>query len=700
MNILNELKVNIGISALVGLIGGILLGVRNSITAILDHAPHPFPFSKMLSFSLYPIALYALIGCLGMTVIGILIIMLVRVGGYTINRNQVAGLYVGVFVALVLSVVGSNIAGLTTIKENPSTVIEISLISILCGVAFGGLTIYILDKTRKNRLIALCLSLSISLLVFSYGVAWMNMNLLPGFWKPVSLLSDVGLFWLISLLALALYLLFLSVLQRDKPEAKIERIGAFSSLGVVAFVFIIVSLIVYFSGNNVKSLEVKNALVSNEKKTLADLKDKPNILWIVMDAVRADSLSCYGYHRKTTPNIDRMSSEGVLFENAISASPWTLPSHASLFTGMYPDKHGTDAEHRYLTDNFYTIAELLQSYGYKTFGYSNNPWVGPDTNLHQGFDIYEVNEEGPVHSPLVNVAMRRIPNPIGAEDAGARQTNELVEKWIANCYNAKMPFFIFINYMEAHDPYGNTPYFRRYLDANISTAKAKGVNQNPVDYISGNVKMSHEDFEILRTLYDGDISYLDVKMNQLLDYLRQLNIMDNTVLIITSDHGESFGEHHLMSHMLGVYDTLLHVPLVIRYPKLFKAGSRVVRQVRTIDIFPTILDILGINWSGAEELQGRTLVQETQQRELPFAIAEQEILQDVLNELIKANPSFDISTYSRRLKAIRTNKYKYIWASDGRDEFYNIREDTGELNNLNKNSARKSAGIKNVFEAY
>jgi arylsulfatase A-like enzyme len=354
-----------------------------------------------------------------------------------------------------------------------------------------------------------------------------------------------------------------------------------------------------------------------------------------------------------------------------------------MFTGLYLSKHATDSEHRYLKDDFYTIAELLRSYGYKTFGYSNNPWVGPDTNLHQGFDIYEVNEEGPAYSPLLKVAMRRIPNPIGAEDAGARQTNELVEKWIESCYNAKTPFFIFINYMEAHDPYGNTPYFRRYLDANISTAKAKGVNQNPIDYISGNLKMSDENFEILRALYDGDISYLDFKMNQLFDYLRQLNILDNTVLIIASDHGESFGEHHLMSHMLGVYDTLLHVPLVIRYPKLFKADSRVVRQVRTIDIFPTILDILGINWSGAEELQGRTLVQASQQRELPFAIAEQEILQDVLNELIKANPSLDISAYSRRLKAIRTNEFKYIWTSDDKYELYNIREDPGELNNLN-----------------
>ena len=166
MKVLNRLKVNICIGALVGLIGGILLGVRNSITAILNHTPHPFPFSKILSFSLYPIALYALIGCLGMAVGGIFITMLLRAGGYTVNKTKLAGLYVGIFASLAVSMVGSDIVGLRTIKENPSTVIELSLVSILCGVALGGLTVYILDKTRKNKLIALCISISISLLVF------------------------------------------------------------------------------------------------------------------------------------------------------------------------------------------------------------------------------------------------------------------------------------------------------------------------------------------------------------------------------------------------------------------------------------------------------------------------------------------------------------------------------------------------------
>jgi hypothetical protein len=175
-------------------------------------------------------ALVGLIGCLGMAVGGIVITVLMRIGRYTVNKTKLAGLYVGIFVLLAVSVASADIVGLTAIMQNISTVIEISLVSILCGVALGGLTVYILDKTRKDRLIALCISLSISLLVLLYSGLWMNMNLFPHFLKPVSLLSNVGLLVFMSLLAIGLYLLSLSVLQRDKPKAKRERLGAFSLL--------------------------------------------------------------------------------------------------------------------------------------------------------------------------------------------------------------------------------------------------------------------------------------------------------------------------------------------------------------------------------------------------------------------------------------------------------------------------------------
>ena len=178
-------------------------------------------------------------------------------------------------------------------------------------------------------------------------------------------------------------------------------------------------------------------------------------------------------------------------------------------------------------------------------------------------------------------------------------------------------------------------------------------------------------------------------MRQLFDYLRELNILDNTVLIITADHGENFGDHNLMKHVSCVYDTLLHVPLVIRYPALFEAGSRVGEQVQLTDVYPTILDIVGIDWDN-EEIQGFSLLRKWEERERKFAIAEHAVWSGWLDKLIETRLQFDASMYARRLKAVRTEEFKYIWASDGHDELYNIRQDSEELNNIIETNPEKA----------
>jgi len=246
--------------------------------------------------------------------------------------------------------------------------------------------------------------------------------------------------------------------------------------------------------------------------------------------------------------------------------------------------------------------------------------------------------------------------------------------------------------MEAHDPYHPPKnYAMPYLGKDADFTRAMRINQNANHYISGKVQMSDEDFEMLLALYDGEILYLDFRMGQLFDYLRELNIMDNTILIITSDHGENFGEHHLMGHHLCVYDTLLHVPLIIRYPDSFEAGLRVDEQVQLTDIFPTILDIVGIDWNGKEQLQGCSLLEDRGQDGSTFTIAEY-APGGGLNPL--ANKQFDIAKYSNRLKSVRTDEFKYIWSSDGHDELYNIRLDPGELNNLVETEPEKAEELK------
>ena len=463
---------------------------------------------------------------------------------------------------------------------------------------------------------------------------------------------------------------------------------------------------------------VAKALEEYAGKTSA-IKGKPNIIWIVMDTVRVDHLSCYGHQRNTTPNIDRIASEGVLFEKAFATAPWTLPSHASMVTGVFPAKHGTDTEHGVLDTRFPTIAKVLQNRGYQTFAYTNNLCAG--RVLERGSDAVErVNrginaKPGPELTDFLKTSeIKQYTEDLLRMDDGAYKTNKIVRRWVADASQAETPFFLFINYMEAHRPYNRipAPYAALYLDRNVDLQQVQDLvhprtRKTTLHHLSGKVVCSDEDFRILRDLYDGEMSYLDLRMGQLFDYLRELNVLDNTVLIITSDHGENFGEHGMMGHCMCLYDTLLHVPLIIRYPALLGAGSRVDEQVQLTDIFPTILDIVGIEWEGRKRLQGHSLLNGRRESDSRFLIAEEGTWHNMVHRMANMNPEMDPSTYARRLKTVRTSQFKYIWASDGRDELYDILQDPEELNNLIGTQPNKAKELKtllvewlNSFETY
>ncbi|MFC1869968.1 sulfatase [Chloroflexota bacterium] len=696
-------KATIAIAGLVGLIGGGLFGVWDVLTVTFGQITL-FSFREMFFFVLYSVALYAVIGWLGIIAIGVISSGVINSGKYRVNKSQLTGVFAGVFVLLAVYVLLASkiIAGSTF------DIIESTVISLLSGTAAAGIAMYVLDKvTWGEKRIATGVSLVVSLLVLSCSVLWVNLSLLSEetFFKPLSLLPNIVLLLLVCFLAVGLYKLPLFIRQRYEPRRRRE--AGYILLAVVLCAFITISFIGPFGFENTQKAGTSAAGEIRTPVDLENLKGKPNVLWIVMDTVRADHLSGYGYHQNTTPNLDRIAREGVLFENAISTAPWTQPSHGSMFTGMFPSKHGIDAEHQWLDDDFQTIAELLRWHGYQTFGYSNNPGVSPKSNLSQGFDTFEVTSmgESPLGSELADSlkvnTIRRYVQAVLRQDDGARRTNEVVEKWIADAYQAEAPFFAFINYMEAHNPYHPPgPYVMPYLGEHVDLAEARRVTQNYVSYIAGTVPMSDDDFDLLRALYDGELSYLDFRIGQLLDYMRELDILDSTVLIITSDHGENFGDHQLMDHMLCVYDTLLHVPLIIRYPELFEAGLRVDKQVQQTDIFPTILDIVDIKSDDEEHIQGHSLLTDGQEPESTLVIAEHAIWHNILHNLTNENPQLDVSKYSRYLKTVRTDEFKYIWASNGRDELYDIRHDPEELNNLIEAEPGKAGELRALLREW
>jgi arylsulfatase A-like enzyme len=287
---------------------------------------------------------------------------------------------------------------------------------------------------------------------------------------------------------------------------------------------------------------------------------------IVMDATRADHLSCYGYQRGTTPNIDRIAAEGVIYEQAISPAPWTLPAVASLFTGLYVSQHGTHASHQYLDTHFLTLAELLRSRGYRTALFPNVVWIDEPFGLHRGFDTYGLPGRLPLFDRLfkrVTMIERVYRHLIGSPyESATRDTNRRIKEWLTTKFEDAVPFFIYVHYGNPHLPHRfREPYTALFLGDR--SAEAKKVNQDPHRYMAGQVNMSEEEFEILKALYDGEIAYLDSMLNQVFELLRKRGILDDTLLIITTDHGKNIGDHGLMGHLFCLYDTLFR-PFEIR----------------------------------------------------------------------------------------------------------------------------------------
>jgi len=411
----------------------------------------------------------------------------------------------------------------------------------------------------------------------------------------------------------------------------------------------------------------------------------PNILLIVLESTRASHLSCYGYHRPTTPHLDGLAAEGVLYEQAISSAPWTLPSHASLFTGLYTSQHDTCFGRPYLNRQVVTLAEMLRQRGYRTAAFSTNPWVSEEFGFDRGFETFRwavrtlewLHPLFPTETKLEKV-IRYLRDPWYPV---SWRNNRLLQDWITGAQDGGQPFFVYTLYFDPHYPLRpRPPYAAQFLGDRHR--RWWWVNKDPDRYMAGAARMTDDDFEILTGLYDSRLASMDAILGQLIGFLRQARILDEMLLFIVADHGENLGEHGLMSHQYCVYDTLLHVPLVIRYPPLFPAGMRVAAQVQPLEIFTTVMDVLGIERQEIpNDVRGRSLVPEKlAAAPLPFTIGE--YLAPNLERMRRLYPDRDLSRFDRALHALRREGYKYIWTSDGQPELYDLAVDPGERENL------------------
>ena len=406
----------------------------------------------------------------------------------------------------------------------------------------------------------------------------------------------------------------------------------------------------------------------------------PNIVVIVVDTLRADHLSAYGYSRDTSPNFDRIASQAVLFENAISAASWTLPSHASLVTGRYPSEHGWQNVHpmpwmgwgRRALHDLPTLGEALQSRGYRTAAFSANQlYFTSNVGLGGGFIHFEDYFESPQAMFLSTLYGREFDRfylhrtekskiTRGLRGIGLtsllddrKRASEVNREALAWIDKGQRPFFAFLNYIDVHD------------------STALEWPHSPPRW--GNA--DHID------AYDSAISYVDEEISDLMQELDRRGLDKNTVVVITSDHGEGLGEHMMQYHGIGLFREQIHVPLLIRYPGHIPAGVRISTPRSNAAIAATVMSL--VEEAGPKMVPGTSLSLSWNGSDAgsqPFPISE--LQKNGIDDRDSQARQVEPTAIDGDMKSLVTPEWHLIVHQTRGAQIYNWAHDPGELHNL------------------
>jgi arylsulfatase A-like enzyme len=407
----------------------------------------------------------------------------------------------------------------------------------------------------------------------------------------------------------------------------------------------------------------------------------PNVVLISIDTLRADHLGSYGAAGDPTPHLDRLAREGVLFEQAITASPWTLPAIASLMTAAYPRRHGAGMivnrrdplGRSALPGGSWTLAEALQARGYATHAIVTNPYLSLRYGLGAGFDdYYNVTIESEAflafrRTTLVRLAVWLWPS-LALGDRGEVVTAR-ARRWLAAARGAQ-PFFLWLHYVDPHPPYnraGTTRHksFRgdalfgaggRELDLTLTSPDVARLR-------SGEIRLGAGEKEAVRDLYRAEVRSVDAAVGGVLAQLDALGLSERTLVIAVADHGEEFWEHGGVEHGHTVYEEIVRIPLLMRWPGQLPAGARIDHVARIIDVAPTMLELLSLPPPASAD--GVSLVGLWQGRESPPREA---LIENLL--------------FADERVGLRTRDHKYVRWEIGKEEAYDLRRDPAELRDL------------------
>ena len=407
-----------------------------------------------------------------------------------------------------------------------------------------------------------------------------------------------------------------------------------------------------------------------------------NIIMIMIDSLRWDHLGCYGNDWIETPNIDRFAQDAVIFENAYPEGLFTLPVRTSLFTGNFTLNNRAWA---YLTNFDVTLSEILDEYDYTSaFITDVYHYFKPNGNFHRGFhswnfirgqecDAYistphgkDLNNymkpamKGTIVHRLLDQYLRNTAHFKTEEDYFASRVFNEAIRWVENNHQHHEKIFMMVDGFDPHEPWDPPPPFdTKYTDPNYRGPKLIQPKYGPVDW------MTKEELKYVRGLYAGEVSFVDKRVGLFLDKLSELGLMENSLILLLSDHGHPHGDHGtIMKTPQNLYSELIRIPLMVRFPDKQYAGKRIGAPIQIADIAPTLLDIIG-------------------QKKETLCMQGQSFLPIITGKESKIRDFAYVGIFGNEDRCIRDEEWSYIHRPEGiSDELYNLKEDPKEIENL------------------
>lgn len=361
----------------------------------------------------------------------------------------------------------------------------------------------------------------------------------------------------------------------------------------------------------------------------------PNVLLLTLDTLRADALGCYGNATVKTPNLDRLAQEGALFENAVCQIPATLTSHTAIMTGRNPKSTGVRFRTGKVPAMEETLAEIFQSHGYQTAAFISSYVLASEFGLSQGFDCYELGtlKQGDKKT---------------AEERRAEETIDQAISFFDSM--SQKPFFLWIHLYDPHSPYdAPSPYSTMYDPDYNGTIRGTVAEITRLNASQGK-EASERDLQHLRALYDGEVAYMDHRIGRLLSKLKELHLLENTIIAALADHGENLGEGGRFFHGGDLYQPAIHIPFLLRYSKHIPGGTRVSKLAQSIDLFPTLLELAGT--PPMPGIEGHSL--------LPLLETNSDSPKPFEEKPAYLETEADILVDSTKLYGIRTETHKFL----------------------------------------